>query len=82
MVGSSPVRTAPLMVALALPAVFLFPAVFFPDVAGAQTMAPWTTRSSDNSRSGWNPHETVLTQATIGSKGLVRATRAAWRRSR
>ncbi len=40
----------------------------------AQTMVPWLTRAADNARSGWNPHETVLTQASIGSKGIVRAT--------
>ncbi|HEX3471668.1 MAG TPA: hypothetical protein VHT28_10825, partial [Silvibacterium sp.] len=40
----------------------------------AQTMVPWLTRSADNSRSGWNPRETVLTQASVGSKGIVRAT--------
>ena len=38
------------------------------------TMVPWLTRSADNSRSGWNPHETQLTQASVGSKGIVRAT--------
>ena len=37
-------------------------------------MVPWLTRSGDNSRSGWNPHETVLTQASVASKGIVRAT--------
>ena len=40
----------------------------------AQTMVPWVTRSADNSRTGWNPHETVLTQASVKSKGIVRAT--------
>ena len=40
----------------------------------AQTMVPWLTRSADNSRSGWNPKETVLTQASIQSKGIARAT--------
>jgi hypothetical protein len=38
------------------------------------TMVPWLTRSADNSRSGWNPHETQLTQASIASKGITRAT--------
>jgi len=38
------------------------------------TMTPWLTRSADNSRSGWNPHETQLTQASVASKGIVRAT--------
>jgi hypothetical protein len=41
----------------------------------AQTsMEPWLTRSADNSRSGWNPHERQLTQAAIASKGITRAT--------
>jgi len=40
----------------------------------AQTMVPWLTRSADNSRSGWNQSETVLTQALVESKGIVRAT--------
>ena len=35
---------------------------------------PWLTRSGDNSRSGWNQHETILTQASVESKGIVRAT--------
>jgi len=38
------------------------------------TMVPWLTRSADNSRSGWNPHETLLTQASVETKGIVRAT--------
>ena len=38
------------------------------------TMVPWLTRSADNSRSGWNQHETQLTQASVGSKGIIRAT--------
>jgi len=38
------------------------------------TMEPWLTRSADNSRSGWNQHETQLTQASVVSKGIVRAT--------
>jgi hypothetical protein len=40
----------------------------------AQTMAPWLTRSADNSRSGWNPHEAVLTQASVTTKGISRVT--------
>jgi len=41
----------------------------------AQTaMQPWLTRSADNSRSGWNPHETQLTQALVATKGIVRGT--------
>ncbi|MBV8507366.1 MAG: hypothetical protein JOZ11_16360, partial [Alphaproteobacteria bacterium] len=40
----------------------------------AQTgMEPWLTRSADNSRSGWNPHERQLTQASVATKGIVRA---------
>jgi len=31
----------------------------------AQTMVPWLTRSADNSRSGWNSQETVLSQASV-----------------
>ena len=42
--------------------------------ASAQTMVPWLTRSADNARSGWNAHETVLTQASVGAKGIVRRT--------
>ncbi|MGB7726398.1 MAG: hypothetical protein WBL50_00095 [Candidatus Acidiferrum sp.] len=38
------------------------------------TMVPWLTRSADNSRSGWNPHETQLTQASVETKGITRAT--------
>ncbi len=46
-----------------------------PQFGGAQsTMVPWLTRSADNSRSGWNPHETQLTQAAIASKGVTRTT--------
>jgi hypothetical protein len=36
-------------------------------------MAPWLTRSADNSRSGWNPQETQLTQASV-TKGIFRQT--------
>jgi len=42
--------------------------------AWAQTMVPWLTRSFDNARSGWNPHETLLSQSSVGAKGIVRAT--------
>jgi hypothetical protein len=38
------------------------------------TMVPWLTRSADNSRSGWSPRETELTQASVESKGIVRAS--------
>jgi hypothetical protein len=37
-------------------------------------MVPWLTRAADNSRSGWNPHETQLTQASVKTKGIIRAT--------
>ena len=41
----------------------------------AQTpMQPWLTRSADNSRSGWNSRETQLTQQSVATKGIVRAT--------
>jgi hypothetical protein len=39
-----------------------------------QSMAPWVTRSADNARSGWNPHETLLTQASVATKGIRRIT--------
>ena len=42
--------------------------------AAQTTMEPWLTRSADNSRSGWNPHETQLTQASVAAKGIIRAT--------
>ena len=42
--------------------------------AAQSTMAPLLTRAWDNDRSGWNQHETVLTQASIKSKGLTRTT--------
>ncbi len=38
------------------------------------TMVSWVTRSADNSRSGWNPHETQLTQKSVETKGIIRAT--------
>jgi hypothetical protein len=45
------------------------------DTAAAQTiMEPWLTRSADNSRSGWNPRERQLTQASVATKGIVRST--------
>jgi hypothetical protein len=45
------------------------------ETSTAQTvMEPWLTRSADNSRSGWNPRETQLTQASVATKGIVRAT--------
>ena len=45
------------------------------EAAAAQTsMQPWLTRSADNSRSGWNPREGQLTQQSVATKGIVRAT--------
>ncbi len=41
--------------------------------AAPSIMVPWLTRSADNSRSGWNSHETQLSQASL-MKGIVRAT--------
>ena len=38
------------------------------------TLVPWLRRSADNSRSGWNQHETQLTQASVVSKGIFRET--------
>jgi hypothetical protein len=38
------------------------------------TMVSWLTRSADNARSSWNAHESQLTQASVGTKGIVRAT--------
>src|SRR6202167_3567203 len=38
------------------------------------TMAPLLTRAWDNHRSGWNQHETVLTQANVKAKGIARIT--------
>ncbi|MGB8060806.1 MAG: hypothetical protein WCF26_02775 [Candidatus Sulfotelmatobacter sp.] len=51
---------------------FLFAAA--ENCVSQSTMVPWLTRSWDNSRSGWNQHETILTQASVESKGIVRAT--------
>ncbi len=45
-----------------------------PNCVAQSTMVPWLTRSADNSRSGWNSRETQLTQASVESKGIVRAT--------
>jgi hypothetical protein len=40
----------------------------------AQTAVPWTTRAHDNQRSGWNNQETLLSQANVAAKGIVRKT--------
>jgi hypothetical protein len=62
-----PRHLLPLIAALALGAV--------ETPSSAQTgMEPWLTRSADNSRSGWNPHERQLSQASVAAKGLTRAT--------
>ena len=45
-----------------------------PGCLKAQTMVPWLTRSADNARSGWNSHETVLTQAAVATMGIKRTT--------
>ena len=45
-----------------------------PSLLSAQKMVPWLTRSVDNSRSGWNSHETQLTQDAISKKGITRFT--------
>jgi hypothetical protein len=42
--------------------------------AAQTTMQPWLTRSADNARSGWNSHETDLSQTSVAAKGIVRAT--------
>src|ERR1035441_11058359 len=42
--------------------------------AAQSTMVPGLTRAADNSRGGWNQHETQLTQASVESKGIIRAT--------
>jgi hypothetical protein len=39
-------------------------------IARSQQMQPWLTRSLDSSRSGWNDKETVLTQASVRTKGV------------
>ena len=58
--------------------VFLLVGIFL--LSGARnclsqsSMVPWLTRSADNSRSGWNQHETQLTQASVQAKGIIRAT--------
>ena len=45
-----------------------------PSSLAQSTMVPWLTRSADNSRTGWNPHETELSQASVATRGIVRAT--------
>jgi hypothetical protein len=59
------VRTVPLLLTFLL---------FLALDSDAQSMVPWLTRSADNSRSGWNSHETRLTQSSVATKGIIRAT--------
>lgn len=40
--------------------------------APQSTMVPLLTRAWDNDRTGWNQHETILTQANVKQHGLVR----------
>jgi hypothetical protein len=40
----------------------------------AQVMVPWLTRAGDNARTGWNSHETQLSQASVETKGIIRTT--------
>jgi hypothetical protein len=49
-------------------------ALLTPAPLAAQAMVPWLTRAGDNARSGWNPHETLLSQGSVTAKGIVRAT--------
>lgn len=44
------------------------------ETCAAQSMAPILTRAYDNARTGWNQKETVLTQANVSARGIVRAT--------
>ena len=43
-------------------------------MTGGAQMIPWLTRQGDNARSGWNPHETTLTQQSVIAKGFRRTT--------
>jgi hypothetical protein len=54
--------------------ILTFAGVLMEPCAADPAMVPWLTRSADNSRSGWNPHEIALTQASVSSKGIVRST--------
>ncbi|MFZ0745978.1 MAG: hypothetical protein WAM85_16325 [Terracidiphilus sp.] len=38
------------------------------------TMVPVVTRAYDNDRTGWNPHETILSQASVKAHGIRRFT--------
>ena len=58
----SSLLVAPLLVAIGV------------NCAAQSTMAPWLTRSADNARTGWNSHETQLTQNSVATKGIIRAT--------
>jgi len=43
-------------------------------VVAQSTFVPWLTRAHDNGRTGWNSQETVLTQNTVLTKGIIRST--------
>ncbi len=45
-----------------------------PALPALAQLPPVTTRAFDNDRSGWNPNETILSQASITAKGLSRLT--------
>ncbi len=50
-------------------------AVWLVAAAAASAQLPAvTTRGFDNARTGMNPHETILTQASVATHGLVRQT--------
>jgi hypothetical protein len=49
-------------------------ALVMSQAAAAQTMVPWLTRARDNARSGWNPNETVLSQKSVATRGIIRST--------
>jgi hypothetical protein len=50
----------------------VFPVVLFLATTNMMLaqMVPWLTRSADNSRSGWNASETMLTQQSLFNKGI------------
>jgi hypothetical protein len=47
---------------------------FVSQPVSGQKMAPWLTRSGNNSRTGWNGQETQLTQQSVTVKGIIRST--------
>ena len=60
--------------AFAVLAVAIVSGCLAPSVLAQSTMVPWLTRAVDNSRSGWNPNETVLSQSSVTTKGITRTT--------